>query len=94
VIPFDKPVRILRTADGGHVETIDVTAHVGNKMLFRITTDVEDGDLVEYDLPSGKTRTVRLTNVRHHQAPAGMGLQAQQIDHISAEFAPAARPSR
>jgi len=68
----------------------EVKAHIGNKLLFPITTDVEEGDLVEYDLPSGKTRTVRLNKVTHHRAPRGMG--SGNLDHISAEFSLATQP--
>ncbi|WNV76519.1 TIGR02391 family protein [Geodermatophilus sp. DSM 44513] len=89
MIPYDKPVRVLRAGDDGQLRRTDTMAHVGNKMLFSITADVEDGDLVEYELPNGNTRTIRLINVRHHEAPS---IAPRDADHISAEFTPASLP--
>jgi uncharacterized protein (TIGR02391 family) len=90
VDPYDIPVKIQRTGPDGEPETIEAKAHVGDKLIFPITTDVEEGHLVDYELPSGKTRTVRLTKVTHHRAPRGMG--SGRLDNIKAEFTLASRP--
>nr|ANY57911.1 hypothetical protein [uncultured bacterium] len=76
-------LKILRTNGEGETTTTEVKAYVGDQMYFPITTDVEEGDLVEYQPPSGKTRTVQLTKVTHNQSPfSGSG----NLDHIAAEF--------
>jgi uncharacterized protein (TIGR02391 family) len=91
VISYDSAVTILRTDADGQPQTHEESARIGNKMTFPITADVEDGDLVQYALPNGKTRTVRLANVRHHQAPRAIGAP-RDLNHISAEFTPATQP--
>lgn len=81
-------MKIHRIGDDGEPQTTEVKAHVGPTMLLPIKTDVEEGDLVEYDLPSGKSRTVELTRVVHHQSPTAGG----RLNHIEAEYAPVSRP--
>lgn len=88
--PYDTPVRIVRAGPDGRSETIQAKAYVYSDMMFPITTDVEEGDQVEYELPNGKTRTVRLTEVVHNRSPRGMG--SGRLDHIEAKYVLASRP--
>jgi uncharacterized protein (TIGR02391 family) len=88
---FNKSVRVLRLGPSGEPETTEVKAVVGDTLIFAVTTDVEEGDLVEWDLPSGKIKTVRLTNVVHYEAPPGFGAGGD-MSSIEATYVSASRP--
>ncbi|ADB76080.1 TIGR02391 family protein [Geodermatophilus obscurus] len=89
MIRYQTPVKILRSDGEDETTTTEAKAFIGDQMYFPITTDVEEGDLVEYQLPNGKIRTVQLTKVAHNQSPFG---GSRNLDHIAADFSVAVAP--
>jgi uncharacterized protein (TIGR02391 family) len=90
VFSYNTPVRITRVLYDGWVENLEASCiEDKGQLFFPIDADVEEGDLVEWDLPSGKTKAVRLTTVAHLQSPFG---GSSHLDHIEADFETATRP--
>ncbi|MFG1602852.1 CHAT domain-containing protein [Actinoplanes sp. NPDC049265] len=63
-------VTLVRDAPNGELRVEVLASIQKGKAFFDITTDVEEGDLIEQKIPSGKLVTHRVTDVTHHQAPA------------------------
>lgn len=55
-----------------------------HKALFGIDADVEEGDLIEKPLPTGKVKRYKITNVTYHNSP-GISTHAH---HVTASIEP------
>lgn len=84
------PVTRIRIAPDGTEDRAELKAHIQTTTVtLPVTSDVEEGDLLERKLRNGKTQTIRLTEVTHHET-FGPG---RQVDRITAKFVNAqARP--
>lgn len=83
MLQYNKKVALIRRVPNGADARTEVAATpLDGKTLFPITTDVEQGDLIEEILPNGKTRVAVITHVAHHQSPFGAGT----LDHIEASW--------
>ncbi|MEV4167924.1 TIGR02391 family protein [Nonomuraea sp. NPDC049709] len=66
---MSEKLTLIRHGANGE-EQIEVYGAVQeNKALFGIDADVEEGDLIEKPLPSGKTKRYKVVNVTYHNAP-------------------------
>lgn len=84
VLTYNVPVRITRVLADGQEERLEgACIEDKGRLFFPIDADVEEGDLVVWNLPSGKTKAVRLTTVTHLQSPFG---GSGHLDHIEADF--------
>lgn len=76
-----------RIADDGTVTDADIEAMdlgLDHGLTFRIDADVEEGDEITYNMPSGKPRVMRIHDVEVRQSPRGRGSGA--LDHIGAKY--------
>ena len=68
-----KPMKLSRAEDDGTVTVVDILGddHGNGTVYFKVDADVEVGDEVSHRLPNGKVRTMRISDVRVLEAPAG-----------------------
>ncbi|GAA1519730.1 hypothetical protein GCM10009677_61290 [Sphaerisporangium rubeum] len=86
---ISEPLTRIRQGANGE-EQADVYGSVQeDKALFGIETDIEEGDLIQKPLPTGKIKTYRVAKVTYHNPP-GM---PSHIHHVEARIEPMnARP--
>lgn len=76
------PMTRTRVDDDGNVTAAEINAddHGNGKLYLAVDADIEVGDIVEYNLPNGKPRTMNI--IEHHvlQAPGGMHMTSD-LDH-------------
>ncbi|WP_280357929.1 TIGR02391 family protein [Nocardia otitidiscaviarum] len=65
------------------MEGVDLS---GGQVTFAVDADVEVGDELSWELPSGKTRTIRLQSVDVMQSPLRGTIGAGSLDHTSASY--------
>lgn len=78
-------IRSAGTSESTHEER---ALDAGDYFTLEITADIEQDDIAEYELPNGKTKTVRVTKVMHHQSPFDDG---SDLNHIQAFYTSASR---
>jgi uncharacterized protein (TIGR02391 family) len=78
-------MKLRRVEDDGSVTERDIEAMdlTNGDITFRVDADLEPGDEISYELPGGKTRTMRLVSVDPLIAPPGM---PGNLDHIGAKY--------
>lgn len=81
------PMTRTRVDEGGIVTTAEIHAddHGNGKLYLKVDADIEVGDIVEYDLPNGKPRTMKIVKHDVMQAPAGMRM-GSDLDHTVCEY--------
>ena len=90
------PMTRTRVDDDGKVTTGEVRAddHGNGKLYLGVDADIEVGDIVEYKLPNGKPRTMKIVKHDVMQAPGGMRMDSD-LDHTVCEYeVVSAKPSR
>ena len=61
-------MELIRLHDDGSVQSFEILGdYDGYTLVFNFDADVEIGDLVSYDLPNGKTRRLRITELQEIQ---------------------------
>lgn len=84
--PEPEQVTRVRIAPDGTESRQEVEAVFEDwEVSFKITEDIEEGDLLDRPLPNGKVQTVRLMNLTYHQRPS-IDLAAPPKGRIHAEF--------
>ncbi len=78
-----KPMKVTRVEDDGTVTTADILGddHGNGKVYFKLDADVEVGDEVSQLMPSGKARTLLITEVHPREAPGGMPSSLADLNH-------------
>jgi uncharacterized protein (TIGR02391 family) len=81
------PMTRMRVDDDGNVTTAGIRAddHGKGKLYLKVDADIEVGDIVEYKLPNGKPRTMRIVKHDVMQAPGGMRMGAD-LGHTVCEY--------
>lgn len=81
------PMNRTRVDDDGNLTTAEIRAddHGNGKLYLKVDADIEVGDLVEYELPNGKPRTMKIIEHNVLQAPAGMQMAAD-LDHTECSY--------
>jgi hypothetical protein len=71
-----------RVEHDGTVTTAEILAddHGNGKLYLAVDADIEVSDIVEYKLPNGKRRTMKVSEHHVLQAPGGMGMSSA-LDH-------------
>jgi hypothetical protein len=90
------PMTRTRVDDDGNVTTAEIRAddHGNGKLYLKVDADIEVGDIVEYKVPNGKPRTMRIVKHDVMQAPGGMRMGAD-LDHTVCEYeVVSAKPSQ
>ncbi len=90
------PMTRTRVDEDGNVTTTEIRAddHGNGKLYLKVDADIEVGDIVEYRLPNGKPRTMKILRHDVMQAPGGMRMTSN-LDHTVCEYeVVSAKPSR
>lgn len=76
------PMKRTRIDDDGNLATAEIHAddHGNGKLYLKVDADIEVGDIVEYNLPNGRPRTMKIIEHNVLQAPGGMHMTAG-LDH-------------
>ncbi|ACZ31333.1 hypothetical protein Xcel_2315 [Xylanimonas cellulosilytica DSM 15894] len=80
-INFNIPVVIRRTEHGVETRTEAMAMDLLTMYALPVDADVIEGDEIDNRLPSGRVRTVRITNVGVLQSPFG-----NSLDHTEAHY--------
>jgi predicted nucleotide-binding protein len=80
-----KPMKVERRHANGTVDTFDIKGDdLGSGVVcFKVDADIEVGDVVSHVIPNGKTRTMRITEVDVHEAPARFN---SRLDHTECAY--------
>jgi uncharacterized protein (TIGR02391 family) len=81
------PMTRTRVDEDGNVMTAEIRAddHGNGKLHLAVDADIEVGDIVEYKLPNGKSRTMKIVKHDVMQAPGGMRM-GSDLDHTVCEY--------
>lgn len=76
-----------RVGDDGTVTEGEILAddHGNGKLYLAVDADIEVGDIVEYALPNGKPRILKITEHNVMQAPGGMNM-GPSLDHTKCVY--------
>lgn len=87
---ISEPLVIVRHTTDGDVRT-NVQGNVqARKAFFRLDVDIEEGDLIEQPVDTGKIKTYRATRVTHNKHRT-LGHIAVEIDPVTTKAAAAPR---
>lgn len=89
---ISEPVTIVRQTLEGEVRIAAKGAVQSKKAFFAIDVDLEEGDLIEQNLATGKTKTYRATQVTHYNQPRHMAHIQAMIESVTTK--PAVTPRR
>ncbi|MBC8990889.1 TIGR02391 family protein [Micromonospora chalcea] len=89
---YQETVTIVRQRDGKQTRESAAALMQSDSATFPVETDLEEGDLIEKPLPTGKTKIYRVTHVTYHtQAalPAYAKRVTAAIEPAATQLAPA-----
>ena len=80
---ISEPVTIVRQTPTGEVRIPANGTIQSEKARFPIDVDLEEGDLIEQNLTTGKIKTYRATKVTHYNQPRHMAHIAAVIESVT-----------
>jgi hypothetical protein len=81
------PMTRTRVDDDGNMTTENIRAddHGDGNLYLAVDADIDVGDIVEYKLPNGKPRTMKIIKHDVFQAPGGLGMGAG-LNHTKCQY--------